>query len=184
MFFSKMTREIRPKLTFFKKRIFHVRFKSSSKHYFFFKKNKIFTFAWKKGHSCNFRPVRCVSLCQKQRSGAPNLGIGPLPYLRHLSGGLLASFHIAMFFVLSTETLNKTCRYIDRYRMVFLVDTSVAGTLEALSDHFYALRGCRLCLWRKEKFKKASQTLFGYLDDWITAGYSEFLWCIISPSFV
>ena len=37
--FSKMTREIRPKLTFFKKHIFHVRFKSSSKHYFFFKKN-------------------------------------------------------------------------------------------------------------------------------------------------
>ena len=26
-----------------------------------------------------------------------------------------------------------------RYRIVFLVDTSVAGTLEALSDHFYAL---------------------------------------------
>ena len=29
-----------------------------------------------------------------------------------------------------------------RYRIVFLVNTSVAGTLEALSDHFYALRGC------------------------------------------
>ena len=65
------------------------------------------------------------------------------------------------------------------YRIVFLVDTSVAGTLEALSDHFYDLRGYRLCLWRKEKFKKASQTLFGYLDDWITAGYSEFLWFIV-----
>ena len=49
----------------------------------------------KKTHFCNFRPVRCRSLCQKQRSGAPNIGFGPIPYLRHLSGGLLDSFHMA-----------------------------------------------------------------------------------------
>ena len=45
---DKTVRVIRRKTLFSKKRFSLVAFKSSRKHYFFFKKIKIFTFSWKK----------------------------------------------------------------------------------------------------------------------------------------